>query len=102
MPSRELVCSPLLSLHPKEIVSYRQIPAKGFPAGRFSYPLFHAILEDDKIQEFKSTTVPCQYWWDNKWYDLTSFDDPAQGFYSSTPQSDTDVYAVWNFCRKIN
>ena len=41
-------------------------------------------LEEDKIQEFKSTTVPCQYWWDNKWYDLTSFNE-AQGFYTSTP-----------------
>ena len=33
------------------------------------------FIEETKIQEFKSTTVPCQYWWDNKWYDLTSFDE---------------------------
>jgi hypothetical protein len=45
--------------------------------------------------------VPCQYWYDNKWYDLTSFGDDFD-FFKSTPNSDADTYAVYNFCRKIN
>lgn len=49
----------------------------------------------------KTTTVPCQYWYDDKWYDLTSFDDSADYFLTS-PHTSTDQYAAFNFCQKIS
>ena len=49
----------------------------------------------------KTTTVPCQYWYDDKWYDLTSFDDSAD-YFLTTPNTSTDQYAAFNFCQKIS
>ena len=49
----------------------------------------------------KSTTVPCQYWYNDQWYDLTDFGNDID-FFSSKHTDDNDLYAVWNFCQKIS
>ena len=53
------------------------------------------------MQRFDSTSIPCQYWYDDKWYDLTSVSAEA-GFYTTTPAGGTTPWAAFNFCRKIN
>lgn len=56
------------------------------------------------MQRFESTTVPCQYWYDNKWYDLTNVSSDT-GFIMSTPNgaaAGSQPYAAYNFCRKVN
>ena len=49
----------------------------------------------------KSTTVPCQYWYDEKWYDLTTF-DASTDFFSTGAMAVSGEYAAFNFCQKIN
>lgn len=45
--------------------------------------------------------MPCQYWWNDQWYDLTSFDNSVS-FFKSTPNGSNDKFAAFNFCQKIN
>ena len=62
------------------------------------------LFETIEIQKFDSTTVPCQYWYDNKWYDLTDVSDDT-GYIMSTPNgpdAGSQPWAAYNFCRKVN
>lgn len=52
-----------------------------------------------EIQNFKSTTVPCQYWYDNQWYDLTTFNE-GYSFFKTNTTSVSD-FAAFNFCTEI-
>lgn len=61
------------------------------------------MLSEPTPQEFKTTTVPCQYWYDDKWYDLTTFDSQAAfSFFTSTPNGASVQYGAWNFCKKLS
>jgi hypothetical protein len=49
------------------------------------------------LVSFKETTVPCQYWYDNKWYDLTSFGS-STNFFTTTHTTADEQFAAYNFC----
>ena len=57
------------------------------------------------MQRFDSTSVPCQYWFDDKWYDLTDASNESGGYIKSTPngpEAGSQAWAAYNFCRKVN
>jgi len=45
--------------------------------------------------------VPCQYWYNDQWYDLTSLDNSVS-FFETDHVMSSGEYAVYNFCQKIN
>ena len=58
-----------------------------------------------EMQRFDSTSVPCQYWFDDKWYDLTDASNESGGYIKSTPngpEAGSQPWAAYNFCRKVN
>lgn len=59
------------------------------------------VYDPSDVQKLsdKETTVPCQYWYDDKWYDLTSFNSDVE-YFVTTPA--TNQYAAFNFCQKIS
>lgn len=44
--------------------------------------------------------MPCQYWYDDQWYDLTTFNN-ANSFFK-TDTTNVNDYAAFNFCKQIN
>ena len=57
-------------------------------------------LELEQRLESETTTVPCQYWWDDKWYDLTTFNG-EQSFFT-TDHTTSQAYAAFNYCQKLD
>lgn len=48
--------------------------------------------------------MPCQYWYDNKWYDLTDVSNSSDNIKSTPNGADagSTPWAAYNFCRKVN
>jgi hypothetical protein len=65
----------------------------------FVLPILEANIVE--TEQLKSTTVPCQYWYNDQWYDLTDFDNSV-AFFESSHVLSTDPFAAYNFCQKIN
>ncbi len=47
--------------------------------------------------ELKSTSVPCQYWYNDQWFDLTDFDNSV-AFFETKHVLSSDEFAAYNFC----
>lgn len=50
-------------------------------------------------QSLISTSIPCQYWYENAWYNLVPLDGTKPGAYKSSGGGST---AYYQFCQQMN
>ena len=49
-----------------------------------------------------ASATPCQYWFDNSWYDLTNIGSVGSTNFWTSPPNIENAVVSFNFCQKLN